>query len=138
MMKKRFLKLETFCKEDMIPPQVFGNPESEVTLVGWGSTKGVIREVMERFKQEEGIELRLMQLLDIWPFPDQAVAEILRPSRQVIVIENNFTGQMANLIRQQTGIECTKVVKYNGAPFSPTELYQRLKGLINVSEKIPA
>jgi len=138
MMKKRFLKLETFCKEDMIPPQVFGNPESEVTLVGWGSTKGVIREVMERFKQEEGIELRLMQLLDIWPFPDQAVAEILRTSRQVIVVENNFTGQMANLIRQQTGIECTKVVKYNGAPFSPTELYQRLKGLINVSEKIPA
>jgi 2-oxoglutarate ferredoxin oxidoreductase subunit alpha len=138
MMKKRFLKLETFCKEDMIPPQVFGNPESEVTLVGWGSTKGVIREVMERFKQEEGIELRLMQLLDIWPFPDQAVAEILRTSRQVIVVENNFTGQMANLIRQQTGIECTKVVKYNGAPFSPTELHQRLKGLINVSEKIPA
>lgn len=138
MMKKRFLKLETFCKEDMLPPQVFGSPESEITLVGWGSTKGVIREVMERFKQEEGVELRLMQLLDIWPFPDQAVADILRTSRQVIVVENNFTGQMANLIRQQTGIECIKVVKYNGAPFSPTELYQRLKDLINVSEKISA
>jgi hypothetical protein len=30
------------------------------------------------------------------------------------------------------------VVKYNGAPFSPKELYQRLKELIVVSEKIPA
>jgi pyruvate/2-oxoacid:ferredoxin oxidoreductase alpha subunit len=53
-------------------------------------------------------------------------------------VENNFTGQLANLIRQQTGIECSKVVKYNGAPFSPKELYQRFKELIMVSEKISA
>jgi 2-oxoglutarate/2-oxoacid ferredoxin oxidoreductase subunit alpha len=138
MMKKRFLKLDTFRQEDMLPPKIFGNPESDITIVGWGSTKGVILEVMDRFKHEEGIDLKLMQLLDIWPFPDQAVADVLRPSRQVIVVENNFTGQMANLIRQQTGVECSKVVKYNGAPFSPTELYQRLKELIVVSEKIPA
>jgi 2-oxoglutarate ferredoxin oxidoreductase subunit alpha len=65
-------------------------------------------------------------------------ADILRTSRQVAVVENNFTGQMANLIRQQTGIECSKVVKYNGTPFSPKELYQRLKELIMVSEKISA
>jgi 2-oxoglutarate ferredoxin oxidoreductase subunit alpha len=138
MMQKRFLKLDTFRQEDMLPPKIFGNPESDITIVGWGSTKGVILEVMHHFKREEGIDLKLMQLLDIWPFPDQAVAEVLRTSRQVIVVENNFTGQMANLIRQQTGIECSKVVKYNGAPFSPTELFQRLKALIVVSEKIPA
>jgi 2-oxoglutarate/2-oxoacid ferredoxin oxidoreductase subunit alpha len=138
MMKKRFLKLDTFRKEDILPPKIFGNPESEITIVGWGSTKGVILEVMDRFKHEEGIDLKLMQLLDIWPFPDQAVAEVLRTSRQVIVVENNFTGQMANLIRQQTGIECSKILKYNGAPFSPKELSQRLKELIVVSEKISA
>jgi 2-oxoglutarate ferredoxin oxidoreductase subunit alpha len=138
MMQKRFLKLDTFRQEDMLPPKIFGNPESDITIVGWGSTKGVILEVMHHFKREEGIDLKLMQLLDIWPFPDQAVADVLRASRQVIVVENNFTGQMANLIRQQTGIECSKVVKYNGAPFSPTELFQRLKALIVVSEKIPA
>jgi 2-oxoglutarate ferredoxin oxidoreductase subunit alpha len=138
MMQKRFLKLDTFRKEDMLPPKIFGSPEGDITIVGWGSTKGVILEVMNRFKHEEGIDLRLMQLLDIWPFPDQAVADVLSTSRQVIVVENNFTGQMASLIRQQTGIECLKVVKYNGAPFSPAELYQRLKELIVVSEKIPA
>lgn len=138
MMRKRFTKLDTFHQEDMLPPRLFGNPDSEITLVGWGSTKGVILEVIERFKQDEGIELKLMHLLDIWPFPDQAVTDILRTSRQIIVVENNFTGQMANLIRQQTGIECSKVVKYNGAPFSPTELHQRLKELVMLSEKIPA
>jgi 2-oxoglutarate ferredoxin oxidoreductase subunit alpha len=56
----------------------------------------------------------------------------------VVVVENNFTGQMAKLIRQQTGIECSKLVKYNGAPFSPKELYQRLRDLIMVSERISA
>jgi 2-oxoglutarate ferredoxin oxidoreductase subunit alpha len=135
MMRKRFLKMETFRHEDMLPPRLFGNPDSDITLVGWGSTKGVILEVMERFKQEDGLDLKLMHLLDIWPFPDQAVADILQDSRQVIVIENNFTGQLANLIRQQTGIDSTRVVKYNGAPFSPKELYQRLKELIAVPQK---
>jgi 2-oxoglutarate ferredoxin oxidoreductase subunit alpha len=138
MMQKRFLKLDTFRREDMQPPKLYGNPDSDLTIVGWGSTKGVILEVMDRFRQEEGIDLKLMQLVDIWPFPDQAVADILRTSRQVVVVENNFTGQMANLIRQQTGIECSKVVKYNGAPFSPKELHQRLKELMMVSEKISA
>jgi 2-oxoglutarate/2-oxoacid ferredoxin oxidoreductase subunit alpha len=136
MMQKRFLKLDTFRREDMQPPKIYGNPDSDLTIVGWGSTKGVILEVIDRFRQEEGIDLKLMQLVDIWPFPDQVVADILRASRQVAVVENNFTGQMANLIRQQTGIECSKVVKYNGTPFSPKELYQRLKELIMVSEKI--
>ena len=137
MMQKRFLKLDTFRREDMQPPKIFGNPESDITIVGWGSTKGVILEVIERFREEEAIDLKLMQVVDIWPFPDQAVADVLRSSRQVLVVENNFTGQMANLIRQQTGIECAKVVKYNGAPFSPKELYQRLKEVIVISEKIP-
>ncbi len=137
MMQKRFLKLDTFRREDMQPPKIFGNPESDITIVGWGSTKGVILEVIERFRQEEAIDLKLMQLVDIWPFPDQPVADVLRSSRQVVVVENNFTGQMANLIRQQTGIGCTKIVKYNGAPFSPQELYQRLKEVIVISEKIP-
>jgi 2-oxoglutarate ferredoxin oxidoreductase subunit alpha len=137
MMQKRFMKLDTFRREDMQPPKIFGNPESDITIVGWGSTKGVILEVIERFMEEEAIDLKLVQIVDIWPFPDQAVADALRSSRQVVVVENNFTGQMANLIRQQTGIKCAKVVKYNGAPFSPKELYQRLKEMIVVSEKIP-
>jgi 2-oxoglutarate/2-oxoacid ferredoxin oxidoreductase subunit alpha len=137
MMKKRFLKLDTFRREDMQPPKIYGNPESDMTIVGWGSTKGVILEVMECFRRDEGIDLKLLQIVDIWPFPDQAVGDVLRSSRQVVVVENNFTGQMANLIRQQTGIECSKVVKYNGAPFSPKELYQRLKEIIAISEKIP-
>jgi 2-oxoglutarate ferredoxin oxidoreductase subunit alpha len=93
---------------------------------------------MERFKQDDGLDLKLMQMLDLCPFPREAVAELLQTSRQVIVVENNFTGQMANLIRQQTGIECTKVVKYNGAPFTPKELYQCLKELIVVRERISA
>jgi 2-oxoglutarate ferredoxin oxidoreductase subunit alpha len=136
MMRKRFAKLDTFRKEDMQPPKIYGNPDSDITLVGWGSTKGVILEAMERLKQEDGQDLKLMQILDIWPFPDQAVTEILKTSRQVMVVENNFTGQLANLIRQQTGIECSKVVKYNGTPFAPKELQQRLKELLAVSEKI--
>lgn len=137
MMQKRFMKLETFRREDMQPPKIFGNPDSDITIVGWGSTKGVILEVIERFMEEEALDLKLVQIVDIWPFPDQAVADALRNSRQIVVVENNFTGQMANLIRQQTGIECAKVVKYNGAPFSPKELYQRLKEIMVVSEKIP-
>jgi 2-oxoglutarate ferredoxin oxidoreductase subunit alpha len=71
MMQKRFLKLDTFRREDIQPPKIYGNPDSDLTIVGWGSTKGVILEVMARFRQEDGVDLKLMHLVDIWPFPDQ-------------------------------------------------------------------
>ena len=41
--------------KDIAPPKLVGPEKADVTLVGWGSTEGVIREAVEKLAGEEGI-----------------------------------------------------------------------------------
>jgi 2-oxoglutarate ferredoxin oxidoreductase subunit alpha len=51
MMDKRMRKMEGLL-QDCPPPQLFGPAEADVTLIGWGSTMGVIREAMTALAEE--------------------------------------------------------------------------------------
>jgi 2-oxoglutarate ferredoxin oxidoreductase subunit alpha len=44
------------------------------------------------------------------------------------VVENNATGQLAGLIKRETGHNTdVSVLKYDGRPFSPKEIYDRVR-----------
>ena len=51
------------------PPKLIGPENAQVTLVGWGSTEGVIREAVEKLAAEEGIVANQLQVKWIVPFP---------------------------------------------------------------------
>ncbi|MDY6912617.1 MAG: 2-oxoacid:acceptor oxidoreductase subunit alpha, partial [Chloroflexota bacterium] len=103
MMLKRMRKLEGLARE-ISPPRVYGPPSAEITLVGWGSTYGALRETVDILRGE-GMDVNHLHLTELWPFPAQAVTEVLSKSRQIFVAEINAVGQMAELIRSQTGIK---------------------------------
>ena len=67
----------------------------------------------------EGISANVLQLAELWPFPADEVKSSLEGAARSIVIENNATGQLANLIRAQTGIKVSSILKFDGRPFSP-------------------
>jgi len=46
MHEKRMRKMESILPL-LKPPRLFGSEDAQVTLVGWGSTEGVIREAMQ-------------------------------------------------------------------------------------------
>jgi len=126
MMDKRMRKLVT-AQADIQPPQVFGPAEADVTLVCWGSTFMICREAVE-LAAERGISLNLLQFTDLWPFPDGAAAALNAASRLVLV-EQNFTGQLGQLIRQETGIEITeRMLKYDGRVFNPEDILEHVAG----------
>jgi 2-oxoglutarate ferredoxin oxidoreductase subunit alpha len=57
------------------------------------------------------------------PFPATAVMEILDRSSKSILIENNATGQLGDLIQQKTGCKIhDRILKYNGRQFFKDEL----------------
>lgn len=115
MVDKRQAKLVGMRSEMSAPKVGFG--ESETVLIGWGSTYGVIREVTERCRKAN-MDVGYVHFTDLWPFPEAACRDALGRARQIISIENNTTGQLAQLIRSQTGIEVSgRVLKYDGRPF---------------------
>jgi len=67
MMQKRLRKLEGIRRE-MDQPHLYGPPEAELTLVGWGSTCGPLKEAVD-ILQAEQIRANLLHLTGIWPFP---------------------------------------------------------------------
>ena len=54
----------------------------------------------------------------LMPFPAEQVIDFVKDAKRVIVPEVNFTGQLARLIKAETGIELESVAKCDGLPFT--------------------
>ena len=99
-------------------------------IVSWGSPKGAILEALGELKAE-GRSLSFLQVRLLWPLPARALEALLRRAKRRIAVENNYSGQLAGLIREQTGIKIEQlIVKYNGRPILSDELSEALKALL--------
>jgi 2-oxoglutarate/2-oxoacid ferredoxin oxidoreductase subunit alpha len=83
-LRARSLKLAALQKTLRTPP-VFGDPEGDLLVVGWGSTKGVIEEAVQRLR-DEGAKVSSLHMRFIQPLPS-GIGEILRRFGRVIAIE---------------------------------------------------
>ncbi|MEM3832765.1 MAG: 2-oxoacid:ferredoxin oxidoreductase subunit alpha [Thermoprotei archaeon] len=133
MYEKRMKKLETAAKE--IPRddklRFYGSEEADVTLVGWGTTKGAILDAMEALQQLDNISVNFLQIKIFSPFPSVEVSEILSRSKLIIDIENNYNAIAAGIIGEKTGIRIKHhIVKYTGRPMSETEVYEAVKRIL--------
>src|SRR5437867_3968397 len=127
MVEKRARKMETVLSH-IAPPKLVGPENAAVTLVGWGSTEGVIREAVEKLAAEEGIVANQLPIKWIVPFHVQEVSRVLSRSKLVIGVENNYTGQFARYLRSETGFAAHgHIRKYDGEPFMPHHIVNAVK-----------
>ena len=110
------------------PPELTGQPGAEVTLVGWGSTKGVIEEAVALLN-EQGITVNQLHVRWMVPLKGDAIVETLKTSgKRVIIVENNLTGQFARYLRSETSFVADgHIRKYDGEPFMPHHLVEAVK-----------
>lgn len=110
------LKMKTY--------KIYGRKKTKNLVVGWGSTKGAIVDAIKN------LNVNFLQILYLEPFSKQIGRELAKYSN-IILIENNATGQLGDLIRQKTGIEIqNKILKYDGRPFFADELNKQIKKFI--------
>ncbi len=121
MMQKRMGKLQEAEKE-MRPPELYGPREAETTLVCWGSTFGACREAAAEINAAGG-SANVLRFLDLWPLPEEAAAAALGGCRHTVTVEQNYTSQLAKLLRMTTGIQVDQTLnKYDGRPIAPEEI----------------
>jgi len=117
-MEKRMRKLEV-ARGQMRPPTRYGPEQAEVSLLCWGSTYGAVREAVDELNAR-GTSANLYYFVDLWPFPREAVERALAGARRLINVEMNYTGQLARLLRAETGIKVhASVLRYDGVPLTP-------------------
>ena len=104
---------------EITPPVLEGPADAEVTLVGWGSTQGVIKEAIEQLSAQ-GVRANQLAVKWIVPFHADEIAAILGAAKRIIIVENNYSGQFARYLRSETGIAAHgHIRKYDGEPFKP-------------------
>jgi len=132
MMDKRMHKLALAAGliADEKKLNFFGPRGADVTLVGWGSTKGAILDGMQDL-EADAIRCNFLQIRYMSPFPAELATKYLADAKKRILVENNYSGQLGALIREHTGITMDyKVLKFNGRPFSQNEVYEGVKDAI--------
>jgi len=132
MADKRFKKLDALAKylEKYETTKLYGPHEADVTILGWGSTKGPIREAMKLLRNEH-LKVNYLQILYLTPFPVASVQRISKSAKTRVVVENNKTSQLSSLMREHLLIDIDhKILKYDGRPFNPRELSQTIMDVI--------
>jgi 2-oxoglutarate ferredoxin oxidoreductase subunit alpha len=122
-MDLRMSKIKDILKA-MPKVNLFGSDKAKKIIVSWGSTKGAILEALKKMEDKE--DFAFLQIKGMWPL-DPKIGQIINAFEDKILVENNATGQLQNLLKSQMTVEFTKkILKYDGRPFFPEELKEAL------------
>ncbi len=121
MNDKRLKKLDNYQN---IPIDLIGPSEYAVLAVSWGSTYGAVKEALEYIKDTR---IAFAHCSQVFPVPEE-LKDLMANAPVSICIENNATGQFADLVQLHTGQAFThRCLKYNGLPFAVEEIVQYLE-----------
>jgi 2-oxoglutarate ferredoxin oxidoreductase subunit alpha len=130
MMEKRMRKMAG-VESTVPPPELRGPRDADVTLIGWGSTNGVIEESCE-ILNDQGISANQLQIRWLVPLHGEAILDILKDARHTIIVENNFSGQFARYLRSETSfVPSGHIRKYDGEPFMPHHIVEAVKAQLS-------
>ena len=122
-MNKRLKKLKMIKEEiQKLEPYRIYNPKAKKIIISWGSTKGAILDALKKLK-----DFAFLQVIYLWPFPRE-IKDILLDYDEIILIENNATGQLGKLLRMETGLDIDRrILKYDARPFTPEDIIKSLR-----------
>lgn len=128
-MDKRFRKVENI-KFDTPVYKNAPHEEADLLIVGFNSTRGAIEEAMTRL-EKDGLKVNHAHVRLIHPFPTDEMLPLVKSAKKVVVVENNATGQLANILKMNVGHaeKVNKHLKYDGNPFLPHEIHTKCKEL---------
>lgn len=133
MTKRRSDKIRRLAAELPVP-EVYGAPDAKTLLVGWGSTRGVIRAVVDQ-SVSSGEPLAAVHLRHLNPLPP-ALPGILAGYSKVLVVElneggPNGCGQLGRLLRAETCLpQIAGITKSDGSSFRVSEVLGRVREIL--------
>jgi len=144
-LRARSLKLAALQKTLKTPP-VFGGPEGDLLVIGWGSTKGVIEEAVERARAQ-GLKVSSLHLRFIQPMPSgikdvmQRFGKVMtveanwsdRPGDELIDEENRRYSALAMMLRSRCLVDVDCWSEARGQPIKPGDVLKAMRAKLDES-----
>ncbi len=128
MVEKRDRKM-TELRKELLEPEYTGAEHPKVLLLGFGSTKNAIAEAVSTLNKQ-GASVGALSFGDVYPLPEERLKAYWSGAQAVYSVEQNFTAQLAKLIRMETGLTCTdSILKYDGRQLSVDDILKGLSAL---------
>jgi 2-oxoglutarate ferredoxin oxidoreductase subunit alpha len=131
-LRARSLKLAALQKT-LKTPAVYGDPEGDLLVVGWGSTQGIIEEAVQRVR-DEGLKVSALQIRFVQPMPS-GITGILKRFRKVMTVEGTWADRpkedelideenrryapLAMMLRSRTLVDVDCWTEARGQPIKP-------------------
>jgi 2-oxoglutarate ferredoxin oxidoreductase subunit alpha len=129
MHEKRMKKLDSIARESVLP-ELYGPAKADLTIVSWGSTSNPVREALKRLWQD-GLRVNSLEFTDLFPLNTAEVTRLLKGSASLLAVESNYTGQFAQLLKRETGIDIKRrFLKYDGEPIYPAEIVDAVRSAL--------
>ncbi len=126
MVEKRLYKKYKLLIEEAIEPELFGDENYEILVIGWGSNYSVIKEALEELRRSD---IAFLYFKQVYPLNKKSL-EYLKKAQTTIMVENNATSQFGKLLQSEFNFRVNKqLLKYNGMPFSVEEIKKYLEEL---------
>jgi 2-oxoglutarate/2-oxoacid ferredoxin oxidoreductase subunit alpha len=124
VLEKRLYRKKVSLAKDVLHPKTYQTDDAEVILLGFGSNYSVMKDAVDLLAHQK---IGMIHLSQIWPFPSDELSQLLKNVKKIFTVENNAEGQLAGLLRQETGIKATdSILKYSGRPFNLDELLEKI------------
>ena len=136
MMEKRMGKLLR-ARDELPRPRYFGRKEARVGLIGFGSTSGPILEAMDLL-DAEGISTKYLQARTLFPVQQETLGPFFDSLDLAFVVEHNYTGQLARLIREempQYHAKLRSILKYDGFSFRAPDIASPIREAIDGAKR---
>lgn len=125
MQDKRMRKL-TGLTDAALPPDLYGDAVDATLLACWGSTLGAALEAAEMLTAK-GEKAAVLHFSQVFPLSAQDFLPILGQAKRTVMVEGNYAGQLARLIRRETGyVFDGQVARYDGLPLTAAYICNRL------------
>jgi 2-oxoglutarate ferredoxin oxidoreductase subunit alpha len=133
-------------QQSLKPPTVYGEPEGDLLVVGWGSTKGAIEEAVDRARAK-GLSVSSLHLRFLSPL-EPGLAGIFKRFKKVATVEINYSdrlgdpyittenrrmGQLAWLLRAQTLVDVDCWTKVPGQPLRPKQILEGIETMLSTT-----
>jgi 2-oxoglutarate ferredoxin oxidoreductase subunit alpha len=126
MQKKRFRKLDVLAEKlENENDDYYEVKGAKILIVAWGSTYGAVREAIEKAEMN-GIKVSHYHPRILNPLPKRKIRNIIGNYEKVIVVEQNYNGQFANILRTFVDYNPIKLNNYGGIPFTSEEIYNKI------------